>query len=269
MRKILFALTIIVLLIFTGFVMYQGTTFGKLHIWGVKQIQDKNEEIDEKNQEMHALVEKTYPTAINTLNKSSEDLEKNKKEYENQAVLLADSKYYKQTEKYKVEFLWTKLGNYAKDNNVELKLEATASTTSGLYDLNFTSTGKYADVAQFIYDIENDSRLGFKIENFSMNAVSNTTEEGQTIYNRVEGKFTCKEIKIDIKSIDKDAQTNNNTNEKNTNTNSTNTTTNTTSNSTATSNTTTNNTATESTNSDVDVDQIIEDGQGANGNTAQ
>jgi len=216
MRKILLALLIIVLIIFTGFVIYKGTSFGKYSVWGVTQISQKNDEIDAENEKLGGLVSVTYPGAIQTLNTSSETLEQTKKEYEEKAVLLADSKYYKQTEKYKVEFLWTKIGNYAKDTNVVLNLEVTNGTASGLYDLNFTANGKYADVAQFIYDIENDSRLGFKIENFKMISASATNEDEKTTSNtttedgekassdKVQGSFTCKEIRIDIKALDTD-----------------------------------------------------------------
>ena len=285
MRKLLFSLTIIVLLIFTGFAIYRGTSFAKLAVYGVTQIQSKNEDIDEKTNKMNDLVNSTYPLANSTLTASSNELQKNKKDYEDQAVLLSDSKYYKQTEKYKVEFLWTKIGNYAKDNNVELKLEATESTTKGLYDLNFTATGKYADVAQFIYDIENDSRLGFKIEDFSMTSASGATDDGKTVYNRVEGKFTCKEIKIDVKSIDQSEEktdnanttTNSNTEantEANTADNTTNTTAETNTTNTTTTNstentTTTNTTDTNNTTSDVNANQTMQDANAVNGNTAQ
>ena len=36
------------------------------------------------------------------------------------------------------------------------------------YDLSFTVYGEYISILDFVSDIENDSELGFKIENFKM-----------------------------------------------------------------------------------------------------
>lgn len=213
MRKILLTIIIILLLSFTGIVIYKGTEIGSFNVWGITQIISENETIDQKNEQLSTLVSVTYPGTLSKLNESAETLEETKSEYENQAVLLADSKYYRQTENYKIEFLWTRIGNYAKDNEVEIKIDVTNSQTNGLYDLNFTVLGHYADVTQFIYDIENDSRLGFKIEDFSMTAgvsATVTTDEGQKTtenYNTVQGKFACKEIRIDLKSLDNSSDT--------------------------------------------------------------
>ena len=215
MRKILFIILIILLIVMSGFIIAKGFEIGKLDIWGVKSIIAKNDSIDQKNSELSNLVSVTYPETLSELNTSAETLTTTKKEYENKAVLVSDSSYYMQTEKYEIEFLWTKLGNYAKDRKVQIKIDVTNSTTSGLYDLNFTVAGKYSNVTDFIYDIENDSKLGFKIEDFHMSA----TEGG------VQGTFSCKEIDIKIDKIEVNQQ---NTDENTENTDNTTDTTNTT-----------------------------------------
>ena len=165
-------------------------------------------------------------------------MENAKSEYESKALLLGNSSYYLQTEEYEIEFLWTRIGNYANDNDVKIKIDVTNSSISGRYDLNFTVTGKYPDVTQFIYDIENDSKLGFKIEDFNM--VS--SESG------VQGKFACKEIKIDLKTVDTSSDTDeaeNTTTDTSSNTTATNTTetTNTTNTTETTANTSSNTTS--------------------------
>ena len=208
MRKILFILALIILLIFTGVVIYKGTNFGRFKVWGITQIIKKNDEIDSENAQLSNLVSVTYPSTLTKLSNSSEKLQQTKKEYEEQSVILSDSNYYMQTEKYKLDFLWTRIGNHAKDNKVEIKIDVTNGTANGIYNLNFTVVGKYANTTSFIYAIEGDSRLGFKIENFSMKQSAKgtgvLTTDGQTVYNynNVECTFVCKEIKIDIKSLD-------------------------------------------------------------------
>lgn len=248
MRKILFILALIILLIFTGVVIYKGTNFGRFKVWGITQIIEKNEEIDSENAQLSNLVSVTYPSTLTKLSNSSEKLQQTKKEYEEQSVMLSDSNYYMQTEKYKLDFLWTRIGNHAKDNKVEIKIDVTNGTANGIYNLNFTVVGKYANTTSFIYAIEGDSRLGFKIENFSMKQSTKGTgvlnSDGQTVYNynNVECTFVCKEIKIDIKSLDgqdgkkDETNTTNTTNAENT-TNTVGNTTNTANNNTNTTNT--------------------------------
>ena len=251
MRKILFILALIILLIFTGVVIYKGTNFGRFKVWGITQIIEKNDEIDAENAQLSNLVSVTYPSTLTKLSNSSEKLQQTKKEYEEQSVMLSDSNYYMQTEKYKLDFLWTRIGNHAKDNKVEIKIDVTNGTANGIYNLNFTVVGKYANTTSFIYAIEGDSRLGFKIENFSMKQSTKGTgvlnSDGQTVYNynNVECTFVCKEIKIDIKSLDgqdgkkDETNTTNTTNTENT-TNTVGNTTNTTNNNTNTNTNTTN-----------------------------
>ena len=230
MRKVLLALLVIVLLIVVGLVIYKGTSIGNFEVWGIKQINEENEKIDQANADLENLVDVKFPEALSKLDDSGELMQETKKQYEEQAILISNSKYYMQTEKYKLEFLWTRIGNYAKDYHVTLKMQVANGSTKGVYNLIITAVGKYHDVASFIYAIENDSRLGFKIEDFSM---TQYTSEEKTNY--VQGEFTCKEIRIDIKSIDtennntEDSKTNENNTKPNTNnTNNTNNTTNTT-----------------------------------------
>ena len=199
MRKILLAVLVVILLIVTGLVIYKGISIGNFEIWGIKQIAEENETIDRANEKLKTLVDNEFPNAVSKLNNSGEVMQEAKKEYEEQAVMVSNSKYYMQTEKYKLEFLWTRIGNYAKDHKVTPKMEVASGSTNGVYNLIITAVGKYSNVASFIYAIENDSRLGLKIEDFSMTQYA--SEEGS---NLVQGKFTCKEIRIDIKSIDSD-----------------------------------------------------------------
>lgn len=230
--------------------MYKGSRIG--NVWGIKQIIQKNTDIDNANSKLSGLVNTTYPQSIATLDTSTETLQQTKKEYEDQAVILADSKYYKQTETYKLEYLWTRLGNYAKADNVVIKIDLTNGDASGTYNLNFTVSGRYSNVIQFIYDIENDSILGFKIENFNMTGGGAADSETDSSEYSVSGNFICKEIKIDIKAIE--GQTQQSTNKKTTN-------------STSSANPT-DSTDSNSTNDEIDEQEIMEEANAVNGDTA-
>lgn len=191
MRKILFIILIALLAVGAGFIISDGLELGDFQVWGIKDIIAQDENIDNKNAELSNLVSVSYPNTLQNLESSSQTLASTKKDYEDKSILVSNNRYYMQTEKYEIEYLWTKLGNYAKDNSVEIKIDVVSSGTEKLYDLKFTIAGTYVDVTDFIYDIENDSKLGFKIEDFHMAA----NGEG------VQGSFTCKEISIKLESV--------------------------------------------------------------------
>ena len=220
MRKILCYLILLTLLILAIIFVVNGFPIGsdQKTLYGTIQIKAEDEKINKKIEELNDIKNNKYAQASKALEKASEYLENTKQSYEDKAVLLGDSKYYLQTEEYEIEFLWTKLGNYAKDENVEIKIDVANSQITGRYNLNFEVFGAYTDVTQFIYDIENDSKLGFKIENFSMKAggtVSQVVNDGETVSTQtgVIGTFTCKELRIKLdKNVSNSTGTINNSN---------------------------------------------------------
>ena len=109
-----------------------------------------------------------------------------------------------------------------------MKLEVTNSATGAekAYNLNFTLNGEYVSIIDCISQIEDDSTLGFKIENFKMVQADDGT---------IQATFTVKNVTID--NIDTTT-----VQEENTNTNTTNNTTTNSNNTTNTMNNTTNNT---------------------------
>ena len=80
---------------------------------------------------------------------------------------------------YNVDFLWTIVGNYATEEGIDLKFDIIKNTTSTaalkntsskyiVCDLQFFITGKYINLTDFIYDLEDDDRLNFEINDFEM-----------------------------------------------------------------------------------------------------
>ena len=87
--------------------------------------------------------------------------------------------------------LLVRIENHAKSEGVTMKMEVTRSSTgvNNVYNLNFTATGSYTGIEEFITGIEDDSKLGFKIEDFSMVASSQSGDQ-------LEATFVCKDITI-------------------------------------------------------------------------
>ena len=193
MRKILISILVCLLLIGSAFFMVNGIS--KVNIKGIKGLSEKNGQIEQKISDLSNVISVTYANTESNLKRTANTLQDSKTEYENQAALsnsLSPS-YASQLETYDIDYLWTKLGNYARDEKVVIKIDLVASGTStNLYNLNFTTTGAYVNITNFIYEIENDSKLGFKIDEFKMNSSGDT----------LTATFSCKEFPIKVGSID-------------------------------------------------------------------
>lgn len=231
MKKLLISILIALLLILSIFIAVNGLNVGKIEVLGIRGINQKNSELDQKIQQATQLSTIDYQKAVDEVEENSKKLTEEKKNYEDMALLNTDSEGQAtaQLQKYEVEALWVKLGNHATSEGATMKMDIVkgSSTSENMYDLNFTVNGSYISIIDFISDIENDSTLGFKIENFHMSGSGDS----------LQATFVCKEISIiDVNQSQVDTGTKNN--------NTTNSTTNNTSNtnSSNSTNSTTNNT---------------------------
>ena len=237
MKKLLILILIALLLALCGFIAIQGVNLGSVKILGISEMQDKNADLEEKIQEATSLVQKDYASAKNEVEQSSEEFEEVKDIYENK-IIINENGEIEGIKIYDIETLWVRLGNHAKRQGVVMNMNVGPSTTGadGTYDLDFTATGSYICITDFVSAIENDSTLGFKIEEFKL------VPSGSDL----QATFTCKDISINKNEL------NTSTVMTTQNTNTTNNTTNTT-NSTNSTNNTTNNTNTTNTSGDVEV----------------
>lgn len=196
MRKLLISVLIVILLAVAGYMCYNGITIINYRISGLKEIKKLNENLDEKISVASKLVSTDYPTQISNISKSMKDLKSEKEKYDNMVTISTDEQVQAaaKIEKYEIEYLWTKIGNWAKKEGVTMKIDLKNSSTGtqGLYNLQFTVNGQYIGIADFIYDIENDTSLGFKIEEFKLLPGKDT--------NILTGSFVCKDISINIDS---------------------------------------------------------------------
>ena len=241
MKKLLILILITLLLILTMFIGIKGVTIGKIEILGIQGIQAKNSELDSKIQDAAKLVEKTYAQTISEVNSNAKKLKEEKQNYQDMTAISLDgeTQAVNQIEKYEIETLWVKLGNHATSEGVVMKMDVTSGSSGAQdsYNLNFTVTGGYVQIEDFISSIENDSTLGFKIEEFKMAPSGND----------LQATFVCKDIPIkqvsSTTTVTQNTTTDGN-NTANTNTAGNNTTDNNTANNTNTTNNTTNNTTT-------------------------
>lgn len=201
MRKILISILIVLLLVVSYIISFKGLNVFGIDILSLKQIKDKNMELDIKLKEVSTLTSVDQPKAISDLNDSAKQLTIAKEEYNDKIIYSSSDNISLATQlkTYKTEYLGIRIGNHAKKNAVNLKYELMQSTSGvkGLYDIYFTVTGRYVSISEFVASLENDSSLNFKIENFRLQPNKNNTEILQATFN-------VKDISVEIDNINKD-----------------------------------------------------------------
>lgn len=220
MKKLLILILIALVLTLTIFTVVNGFEIGSVQVLGISGIQSKNAELDKKIAEATKLANVEFLNKKSTIDASIKEMEDKKTTYEDMIAVSSDSDIQsaKQIPKYKIEFLWTTIGTHATKEGVIIKLDiVNGSGGEDTYNLNFTATGSYVGISEFITDIEDDSSLGFKIEEFAIKPGASDSNLSAT--------FVCKNITIeDISQVQ--SNTTNTTNETSdtTNSNTTNTT---------------------------------------------
>lgn len=145
-----------------------------------------------------------YENGLLSLQKAQKEYENQKNKYE--AISDESLEIIKQAtleETYDVEYMWIKLGNYAKTNNLSINIvepggsvvtenndedgddtvssNESSSNNTNTQNLMISVVGNYLDLAEFVFDVENDVELRFKLDKIKMvyaqsNKVSTTFE---------------------------------------------------------------------------------------------
>lgn len=170
MKKILIAIIILILTVLGYLVLIKGFKIGNLEIKSISDIKANSEKLDSNIKLADERVSITYPAEVDKVNNSIKKLKDTKERYmqktkndEIKDVGVAQIKYYE------IDYLWAMLGNYATKEKIELTLDiGVANADEDIYNLNFTLTGSYMGITDFIYSIENDENLKFKIQKFEL-----------------------------------------------------------------------------------------------------
>ena len=190
MRKILIGILTILLIVMAVLVITKGLTIGNFKILSVKQIIEGNDKLTAEISETEKLIRSNYPTELETLDSTVSSLLAAKEEYQDLADVSTKSEINKATtvETYTVEFLWTRLGRHATAEGVYLSYTPTNNS------IKFTVSGDYIPILSIVSAIENDSKLGFRIENFKLIPGGNNlqaTFETRNINIKTEGVNTA------------------------------------------------------------------------------
>ena len=169
MRKLLISILLILLIVMTVLCVKNGINIGPLHVLGITQIQDANGELTRKIAEAKNTND-NYANKLTEIKDVITDLGTARQEYLQTINVSTESEIREatQTKNYTIEYLWSQVGNHATQEGVKIKFEVVSGVDENISNLEFTVTGNYLAITNFITELENDSTLQFTIDEFSM-----------------------------------------------------------------------------------------------------
>lgn len=214
MRKILIAIVVLLVLALTVYVIIEG--FGLINVNGYKEINKINGELDREIASINQIKEVEYVSKEKTLDTEIKALKETREDYlaKVEAARLKGAKGSKvQIEIYELDFIWARVGNYATDLDLEIKLDLFPGTEEKtlndfkLYNLKFSVLGAYTDMVRFIYKLEGDNQLSAQLSDFELKpaavAPRETTEDEEPVSTIVTlaAEFTLKNVPLNYKNI--------------------------------------------------------------------
>ena len=200
MRKYVLAIVLVILAIIFFSIMLFGVKIGDFKIKSYKEIQTSSLEKKKILGELNYKNLTEYTAKKNALNLAVQAYKEQKAQYDSLVSegQIPDGAVYDSMELYDVYFLWTTIGNYATEKGVTLQFDVVQSSTTAsvsseyvICDLNFTITGEYIAITDFIYSLENDDKLNFEISKFMM-------EKGGE---NLQATFVVKEVPVNSKNL--------------------------------------------------------------------
>lgn len=176
MKNIIRMIATLVATVLVILLMVKGLSIGSIKVYSISEIIEENSKLDNEINDLNKLKNEDYKKSLDNLSSSTKSLETSKQSYLDEASISTDSEIKEATisQNYSMEYLWNKVGSYATEEGVNLKWEV-QSSGSGKYTLNFTVVGSYIAIINYVYDVENDSDLGFTILNFKMSGSDSLT----------------------------------------------------------------------------------------------
>lgn len=170
MKNILITVISLLLTALIIICMVKGLTIGDFNILSIASIKEGSLELDNAIEELNNLKNVTYKKKVDDLQTTTKNLTTAKQKYLDLASVSTDQEIQEANleQTYAMEYLWNKVGSYATREGVTLKWDVSSTGVNNKYTLNFTTTGSYVGVINYIYTLENDSDLSFRIENFKM-----------------------------------------------------------------------------------------------------
>ncbi len=172
MRKVLISILLILLIVLAYFTIFQGISIGTFKVLSTNDIIKLNDDLTVKIGEANKKIKTDLQSKRSELNENINILLDNKESYYNLANVSTESEITEaSTEQvYSIEYLWVRVGRHARSEGVNMKMDVLAGDTgdASVKNINFTAVGKYMAIMNFVSALEDDSELGFRIEDFHL-----------------------------------------------------------------------------------------------------
>ena len=172
MRKVLISVLLVLLLVLAYFTIFQGISIGTFKVLSTNDIIKLNDDLTVKIGEANKKIKTDLQSKRSELNENINILLDNKESYYNLANVSTESEITEaSTEQvYSIEYLWVRVGRHARSEGVNMKMDVLAGDTgdASVKNINFTAVGKYMAIMNFVSALEDDSELGFRIEDFHL-----------------------------------------------------------------------------------------------------
>jgi len=201
MRKLILLLLCIVFAFGVYYTTSEGFQIGNtFSVANYNTVLNASNDVDNLISELENINDVQFAQRNDSLNSAIKNYKNVKEEYEElvQSLNTEDMPDISLVDTYDVDFLWTTIGNYGTEEGISLKFDVTKSTSSILdtqsytmCNLKFTVSGNYIPITDFIYDLEDDSKLGFEISDFLL------SKGGDNL----QATFTVKNVPINNKNL--------------------------------------------------------------------
>ena len=170
MKNIIFSVVTLLLIALCIIAISRGITIGSVKILSVGQIKEQSTAVKSKQTETNNLNTSKYNSALSELEEAKKKLETSRQEYYDIASTSTDEEIEKANvlQTYSMEYLWERVGSHATDSGVNLQMDILPSDTQDRSVLSFEVSGTYIAIRNFVYALEDDKNLAFRIENFKL-----------------------------------------------------------------------------------------------------
>ncbi|MBR5227815.1 MAG: hypothetical protein IKV94_04165 [Clostridia bacterium] len=163
---------LIVLIALTTLLALNDFSIANIDILSIKGMQNKKQELTLKEAEL-TVAEVGFQSATSALQNAKDAYAASKNKYD--AITDEQIETIKEATKedhYYIDWLWIVVGEYAEENNLTLNVidsrTGNSDVDSAQGTIKIKVLGRYEDIANFVFEIENDNELRFKLDNMAM-----------------------------------------------------------------------------------------------------
>lgn len=165
-------LTLSLILLITGitYVTIQTVSLGNIKALSIEDMKAKDTELKTATAELD-VAKIQFDAANNNLEAAKKSYNAAKNAYNNISEDKINTiKEATKEEHYYIDWLWIVLGGYADSNHLVLSVidPRQGSEVSAKGTVKIKLVGRYSDITDFVFEVENDNDLKFKLDNMLM-----------------------------------------------------------------------------------------------------